>query len=68
MVHVNATRQHLPCVDVMMGEMGVSGVFVDGALWDYGGGPVRITGPDGKIHELHSDGEQELTLRPGAAG
>ncbi len=27
----------LDSVDVMLGEMGVSGVFVDGALWDYGG-------------------------------
>jgi hypothetical protein len=30
-------RALLDSVDVMMGEMGVSGVFVDGALWDYGG-------------------------------
>ncbi len=28
----------LDSVDVMMNEMGASGVFVDGALWDYGGG------------------------------
>ncbi len=31
-------RALLDSVDVMMDEMGVSGVFVDGALWDYGGG------------------------------
>jgi hypothetical protein len=28
----------LDSVPVMMDEMGASGVFVDGALWDYGGG------------------------------
>jgi len=31
-------RALLDSVDVMLNEMGVSGVFVDGALWDYGGG------------------------------
>jgi hypothetical protein len=31
-------RALLDSVDVMMHEMGASGVFIDGALWDYGGG------------------------------
>ncbi len=31
-------RALLDSVDVMMNEMGATGVFVDGALWDYGGG------------------------------
>jgi hypothetical protein len=30
-------RALLDSVDVMMRDMGVSGAFVDGALWDYGG-------------------------------
>ncbi len=34
----------------------------------HGRGPVRITGPDGKTRELQLDGEQKLTLAPGAAG
>lgn len=31
-------RALLDSVDAMINEMGASGVFVDGALWDYGGG------------------------------
>jgi hypothetical protein len=30
-------RALLDSVDVMMNEMGASGAFIDGALWDYGG-------------------------------
>lgn len=30
-------RALLDSVDVMMSEMGASGAFIDGALWDYGG-------------------------------
>jgi len=39
---------------------------IDASL--HGGGPVRITGPDGKTRDLQLVGEQKLTIQPGDAG